>query len=67
MLKTVPDVTAHLESLRAEHAKLETRLRELDRHLSLSPEEQLERARIKKAKLQLKDDILHLSQQQARA
>ena len=67
MLKNVPDVAANLDRLRAEHAKLETRLRELDRHLSLSPEEQLERARIKKAKLQLKDDILHLSQQQARA
>jgi uncharacterized protein YdcH (DUF465 family) len=67
MLKNVPDVVAHLDQLRAEHAKLEARLRELDRHLSLSPEEQLERARIKKAKLQLKDDILHLSQQQARA
>ncbi|HZS35439.1 MAG TPA: YdcH family protein [Polyangia bacterium] len=67
MLKNVPDVATHLEQLRSEHARLESRLRELDRHLSLSPEEQVERARIKKAKLQLKDDILHLSQQQARA
>lgn len=67
MLKNVPDVAAHLENLRSEHARLESRLRELDRHLSLSPDEQVERARIKKAKLQLKDDILHLSQQQARA
>jgi uncharacterized protein YdcH (DUF465 family) len=67
MLKNVPDVEVHLEQLRSEHARLEARLRELDRHLSLSPEEQVERARIKKAKLQLKDDILHLSQKQARA
>ena len=42
-------------------------LKELDRHLSLSPEEQTERANLKKAKLQLKDDMLHLSHQRLRA
>jgi uncharacterized protein YdcH (DUF465 family) len=36
------------------------RLAELERHLSLSPDEQRERAEIKKAKLQLKDTMLHL-------
>lgn len=55
----VSDVQAHLDQLRNEHAKLEMRLRELEHHLSLSPEEQMERANLKKAKLQLKDDILH--------
>ncbi len=54
------DMKSHLEQLRAEHARLELRLRELERHLSLSPDEQMERANLKKAKLQLKDDILHL-------
>jgi uncharacterized protein YdcH (DUF465 family) len=62
--KTAPQVIATLEQLRQEHARLEMRLKELERHLSLSPEEQLERANLKKAKLQLKDDILHLTHQQ---
>lgn len=53
-------VKTQLEELRAEHARLEERLRELERHLSLSPDEQVERANLKKVKLQLKDDILHL-------
>jgi len=56
-----PERLARLEELRTEHARLENRLAELERHLSLSPEEQRERAEIKKAKLQLKDTILHLS------
>lgn len=55
------DRQARLEALRVEHARLELRLAELDRHLSLSPDEQRERAEIKKAKLQLKDTMLHLS------
>jgi uncharacterized protein YdcH (DUF465 family) len=49
-----------IEALRNEHARLEMRLAELERHLSLSPDEQRERAEIKKAKLQLKDTLLHL-------
>jgi hypothetical protein len=56
-----PDRLARLEALRSEHARLELRLAELDHHLSLSPEEQRERAELKKAKLQLKDAMLHLS------
>jgi uncharacterized protein YdcH (DUF465 family) len=55
------DVEVQLDRLRTEHARLEIRLRELERHLSLSPDEQQERANLKKAKLQLKDDILHLT------
>jgi uncharacterized protein YdcH (DUF465 family) len=55
------DRLVRLEELRSEHARLELRLAELERHLSLSPEEQRERAELKKAKLQLKDTILHLS------
>jgi uncharacterized protein YdcH (DUF465 family) len=51
------DVQDHLNQLRFEHARLEKRLHELDRHLSLSPEEQKERTDLKKAKLHLKDDI----------
>ena len=57
-----PEVEARLTQLREEHARLDMRLKELERHLSLSPEEQIERANLKKAKLQLKDDILHWQQ-----
>ncbi len=55
--QALPDVKARLDHLKAEHARLESRLRELDKHLSLTPDEQIERANLKKAKLQLKDDI----------
>lgn len=55
------DRLARLEELKTEHARLELRLAELERHLSLSPEEQRERAELKKAKLQLKDTMLHLA------
>jgi hypothetical protein len=44
-----------IEALQAEHRALELRLAELDRHLTLTAEEQLERARLKKLKLQAKD------------
>ena len=54
------DRSSRIEALRSEHARLEMRLAELERHLSLSPDEQRERAEIKKAKLQLKDTLLHL-------
>ena len=63
-MKTASEVQATLAKLRDEHARLEMRLKELDRHLSLSPEEQLERSTLKKTKLQLKDDILHWTHQQ---
>ncbi len=63
---SLQDAQSRLEVLRSTHADLEQRLRELDRHLSLSPAEQTERANIKKAKLQIKDDILRLSHQQQR-
>jgi hypothetical protein len=61
---SVSDVQAQLTRLKSEHHDLEMRLQELDRHLSLTPDEQLERARIKKAKLQLKDDILRWTHRQ---
>ena len=59
MIKTT-DRNDRIEALRSEHQRLEMRLAELERHLSLSPDEQRERAEIKKAKLQLKDTLLHL-------
>lgn len=47
-------------ALQAEHQALEARLAELDRHLSLTPEEQVERSRLKKLKLQMKDRMADL-------
>ena len=57
----MPSPLAEVASLQSEHRRLEARLRELEHHLSLSPDEQRERAELKKAKLQLKDAMLHLS------
>jgi len=61
----VHDRDAMLERLRAEHRALDVRLAELDRHLSLTPEEQVERARIKKLKLATKDRMLRLEPRRA--
>jgi len=47
-------------ALEAEHLALETRLAELDRHLSLTAEEQLEWSRLKKLKLAMKDRLARL-------
>ncbi len=58
-----PDREAALERLRSEHQALEARLAELDRHISLTQEEQLERAQIKKLKL-LKKDLISALQRQ---
>ena len=49
-----------LAVLKSEHQTLEERLNQLDRHRSLSPEEQYEKQVIKKRKLALKDRIANL-------
>ena len=58
MTRTRTDETR--SALEAEHLALETRLAELDRHLSLTAEEQVERAQLKKLKLAMKDRIARL-------
>ena len=50
--------------LRERHGEIERRLAELDRHLSLTPDEQIERSRLKKEKLVTKDRIVALSTKQ---
>jgi uncharacterized protein YdcH (DUF465 family) len=46
--------------LREQHGELERRLAELERHLSLTPDEQIERSRLKKEKLRMKDQLTRL-------
>ncbi|HEX2572677.1 MAG TPA: YdcH family protein [Polyangia bacterium] len=55
------NASENLERLRQAHHQADIRLRELDRHLSLTSEEQIEVARLKKEKLQLKDEIRALT------
>jgi uncharacterized protein YdcH (DUF465 family) len=47
--------------LRERHGELERRLAVLERHLSLTPEEQIEQKRLKKEKLLMKDELTRLS------
>ncbi len=58
-----PNPEELLGQLKSEHAMLEARLAELDSHLSLTSEEQVERVRVKKLKLAKKDQIMALSAQ----
>ena len=46
--------------LRQRHDELERRLAELERHLSLTPDEQIERSELKKEKLRTKDELRRL-------
>ncbi len=60
---TKPDSEAdvqRLERLRAEHRALKERVAKLEQNLSMTPEEQLECARLKKLKLATKDEIYRL-------
>jgi uncharacterized protein YdcH (DUF465 family) len=51
---------AELTRLREEHQRLQARLTELDCHLYLSANEQVERKRIQKLKLKKKDEMVKL-------
>jgi uncharacterized protein YdcH (DUF465 family) len=46
--------------LKERHGELERRLAQLERHLSLTPDEQVERIRLKKEKLRTKDELQRL-------
>jgi uncharacterized protein YdcH (DUF465 family) len=50
-----------MERLKARHDEIEKRLSELERHLSLTPDEQIERSQLKKEKLRAKDRLAQLS------
>jgi hypothetical protein len=51
------DVATELGALLGAHLELEERLKHLDGHVYLTPDEQLERKQIQKKKLLLKDRI----------
>lgn len=53
--------TDDLDSLKIQHQELESQIAALEAHLSLSPREQAERARLKKEKLAIKDRMAALS------
>ena len=50
------------DGLERRHEELERKLAALDRHLSLTPDEQVERVRLKKEKLWVKDRLLLLAE-----
>jgi uncharacterized protein YdcH (DUF465 family) len=52
--------TVQMVRLKERHGELERRLAELERHLSLTPDEQVERSRLKKEKLRTKDELQRL-------
>jgi hypothetical protein len=56
-----PVSSDELDGLKQRHQDLERRLTTLDRHLSLTSQEQTERALLKKEKLLVKDRILALT------
>lgn len=56
-------VEEEMTRLRDRHSEIERRLVELERHISLTPDEQLERARLKKEKLRSKDRLAILAHQ----
>lgn len=60
-INTLKGQRLNLEDLRHEHSTLDTRLKQLEAHRSLSPQEQYEKAIIKKRKLAIKDRIRHMS------
>jgi uncharacterized protein YdcH (DUF465 family) len=57
------DVETEILRLKVRHIEIEKRLTELEHHLSLTSDEQLERARLKKEKLWSKDRMAILAQQ----
>lgn len=65
MERSQADVTveAEMERLKERHTEIERRLAQLDRHLSLTSDEQLERVQLKKEKLRSKDRIALLAHQ----
>ncbi len=60
------DGAGEMSRLRARRDEIEKRLSELERHLSLTPDEQVERSQLKKEKLRTKDRLTQLTAVAAR-
>ena len=60
------DPAQMLADLKEQHSRLEARLTEIESHLALTSEEQVERARIKKLKLATKDQMAVIAASLAR-
>jgi uncharacterized protein YdcH (DUF465 family) len=58
---TGTEADGEVRRLKARHDEIEKRLSELERHLSLTPDEQVERSQLKKEKLRAKDRLALLS------
>jgi uncharacterized protein YdcH (DUF465 family) len=63
---TAEGAEVEMARLRGRHDEIEKRLSELERHLSLTPDEQVERSQLKKEKLRAKDRLTLLSTASAR-
>jgi uncharacterized protein YdcH (DUF465 family) len=63
---TGDDVGAEVAKLKARRDEIEKRLTVLDRHLSLTPDEQVERSDLKKEKLRTKDRLTQITVAAAR-
>lgn len=57
---TRAELEAELEHAKEHHARLHARLDKLSNQLSLTPQEQVARKRLKKLKLQAKDNMARL-------
>lgn len=62
MQHVIQDRQSKIERLSDEHRTLKARIRELDKHISLTTAERVERAQLKKLKLRTKDQLLRLRQ-----
>ncbi|MBI4512314.1 MAG: YdcH family protein [Deltaproteobacteria bacterium] len=67
LMQEATDQEALLKRLRAEHRALEARLQELEKHLSLTAQEQIEWVELKKRKLAKRDQIQKLERRFVRA
>ena len=61
MDKTADDPLLRLQALKEEHRLLDTRIQELSSRPYLTPDDQVEVARLKKLKLKKKDEIMQLA------
>ncbi len=62
MQTVTEDRKDEISRLTDEHRALKARIRELDKHISLTSAERVERAQLKKMKLRTKEQLLLLKQ-----